>query len=291
MKMDNIKRNSIISGQIFDSERALYGITDTEITDCVFAGRADGESVLKECNNITVKDCRFYLRYPMWHCRDFVFERSEADDKARAALWYCRNGVIDQCSIGCVKALRECHDIKSTGCRIDSEEFGWKCSEIKAERSEINSEYLFFDSRNITLENISMSGKYSFQYTDGLLIENSRLDTKDAFWHSKNTVVRNCTLNGEYIGWYSEGLTLIDCIITGTQPFCYCTGLKLINCRMKKCDLSFEYSDVQAEVIGHIDSIKNPLSGTIIAGSVGEVIRSGSVKECKCRITAGGKEI
>ena len=43
-----------IEKQTFDEERALYHIMDTHVKDCVFAGEADGESVLKETRHILV---------------------------------------------------------------------------------------------------------------------------------------------------------------------------------------------------------------------------------------------
>ena len=49
---------------------------------------------------------------------------------------------------------------------------------------------------------------------------------------------------------------------------------------MEGTDLSFEYSDVEASVLGHIDSVKNPRSGHIVADSVGEVIFGDAVMEC-----------
>jgi hypothetical protein len=106
------------------------------------------------------------------------------------------------------------------------------------------------------------------------------LDTKDAFWHAKNITVRNSTVKGEYLAWFSEGLTLINCKIIGTQPLCYCKDLTLIDCTMEDTDLSFEYSDVEATVTGHIHSVKNPRSGHIVADSVGEVIFGDAVMEC-----------
>ena len=116
---------------------------------------------------------------------------------------------------------------------------------------------------------------------ENLEIRNSYLDTKDAFWHSKNVTVVDTTLKGEYLAWFSEGLTLINCHITGTQPLCYCKDLKLINCTMEGTDLSFEYSDVEAEIRGHVDSVKNPRSGNITLDSVGEIIMTDDVvMEC-----------
>ena len=105
-----------------------------------------------------------------------------------------------------------------------------------------------------------------------MTIAHSRLCTKDAFWHAKNVTVTDCEVDGEYLGWYSEGLTFIRCHIKGTQPLCYCKRLRLIDCTMENCDLSFEYSDVRAQVRGEIVSVKNPHRGSIIADRIGEVI-------------------
>jgi hypothetical protein len=41
---------------------------------------------------------------------------------------------------------------------------------------------------------------------------------------------------------------------------------------MEGCDLSFENSEVEATVIGSIDSVKNPVRGFIHADSIGEII-------------------
>lgn len=129
-----------------------------------------------------------------------------------------------------------------------------------------------------------MKGKYSFQYTEDVVLERSSLETKDAFWHSRNVTLRDCDVRGEYLGWYSENLTLIGCRISGTQPFCYCRNLKLIDCTMEGTDLAFEYSDVDAEVKGHVESVKNPRSGRIHAGSIGRVVLEDQVMECSCEI-------
>ena len=51
-------------------------------------------------------------------------------------------------------------------------------------------------------------------------------------------------------------------------------------------DLAFEYSSVQATVKGHIVSVKNPRSGYIKAGSIGEVILDENAKApANCQIS------
>lgn len=269
-----------VSNQIFDEERSLYNIKNTEVVNCRFEGPADGESVLKEGRNYIVKDCSFSLRYPMWHAKRFELLNSEMDDKTRAPLWYSNNGKIENCRINGIKCLRECKNIKINCCHIVSSEFGWRCKNVNINDSTIDSMYFLFETKNVEINRLKMSGKYSFQYMKNLRIKNSELDTKDAFWHSKNILVENSVVKGEYLGWFSENLTLVNCKIIGTQPLCYCKNLKLINCEMEDTDLSFEYSDVDADIKGHIISVKNPKSGVITADSVGEIIREESIMPC-----------
>ena len=285
----NSERRRITCRQ-FEEERALYHLSDAEILHCTFAGATDGESALKEARQITVSDSTFALRYPLWHVRKLSLDHCRFQETARAALWYCEQGSLESCELHGIKALRECHDFRIAHSIIDSEEFGWKCKNIRMTDCKLRSEYLFFDSWNIELQQIAMTGKYSFQYIDGLTIRQSQLDAKDAFWHSKNVVVRDSAIKGEYLGWYSEGLTLINCTIEGTQPFCYCKNLQLMNCRMQGCDLSFEYSDVQASVIGKIDSVKNPLSGIIVADEVGAVLMEDAVISCSGKVELRSKK-
>ncbi len=269
-----------IKNLILDEERALYNLKNTKIENIKFDGPADGESALKECDNVSIKNCYFNLRYPLWHVNKFELFDSEMTEKCRAAIWYSNNMMIKDCKLNGIKAVRECHDINIENTSIESFEFGWKSSNINLKNTDITGEYLFFDSRDIVFNNVHLKGKYSFQYVKNLSIKDSNLDTKDAFWHAENVVVENSVLKGEYLGWYSNNLTLINCKIIGTQPLCYCKNLRLIDCTTEACDLAFEYSEVEANIIGNIESIKNPLVGTIVVDSVNEIIKDDKKYNC-----------
>ena len=261
-----------ICDEIFDQERALYNIKNTEVINCTFAGPADGESALKETRDVLVKNCTFSLRYPLWHARGFVLDHVHMDELTRAAIWYSYDGVIKNTIMNGIKCLRECENIRIEDSKAYSMEFGWKTRSLEIYRSEIEAQYFLLECQDVTIEELKLKGKYSFQYVENMTICNSYLDTKDAFWHGKNITVKDSVLKGEYLAWFSEGLTLINCKIIGTQPLCYCKDLKLINCTMEGTDLAFEYSEVEADIKGDILSVKNPKSGTIIADSVGEII-------------------
>lgn len=280
--------DQIISNQTFDEERALYHLQDAEVSGCTFAGPADGESVLKETRRIAVTDCRFSLRYPLWHAQTFRLENSSMDVLVRAPIWYSCDGTIAGCQIDGGKLLRECDRIQITDTRICSEEFGWKCRDLTIQNCRIESEYLLFESERVAIDRMEMTGKYSFQYMDQVTIANSVLDTKDALWHSRNVTVTDSVVKGEYLGWYSDGLTFINCRIIGTQPLCYCKNLTLVDCTMEETDLAFEYSDVQANIRGTVLSVKNPRSGRITADGFGEIIREGAVMEDHCQVCVRG---
>jgi len=275
---------NVIVGQTFDEERALYNLKNTEVRDCVFAGPADGESALKEAREVLVANCRFSLRYPFWHTEGFTVESCTLDEKTRAPIWYSKDGSLRNCRIESVKCLRECQRVRFADCEVRSPEFGWRCREIDMDDCRMAGEYFLFETKGGRISRLTLEGKYSFQYTERLTVEDSQLYTKDAFWHSEGCTVKNCTLRGEYLGWYSKGLTLIGCHIIGTQPFCYCEDLTLVDCTMEDCDLSFEYSTVNATVKGEILSVKNPRAGRIVADGYGQIILEDSVVENECRI-------
>ena len=258
----------------FDEERALYGERDIVVKSCSFDGPADGESAFKEACKIEVKDCYFNLRYPFWHCDGVEIADSHMTELCRAALWYSTDINIKDSRLHGIKALRECERVKLCDCDVISPEFGWFSSDITVRDSSFVSEYFMLRAKKLDFSDVEFRGKYSFQYIEDSVFENCNFDTKDAFWHAKNVTVRNSTVKGEYLAWYCENVTFENCTIIGTQPLCYCKNLKMINCKMVDCDLSFEKSSVEAEIVGHVDSIKNPESGYITVDSVGEIIES-----------------
>ncbi len=274
---------TVIENKTFDEERALYSSADVKAVNCRFDGPADGESAFKESRNIITENCFFNLRYPFWHTHTLEISDCEMTALCRAALWYSDNIIIKNTKLHGIKALRECESISMTDCSIQSPEFGWFSKNISMTDSSAESEYFMLKAENLNFTNVSLKGKYSFQYIKNCTFTNCNFDTKDAFWHAENITVKNSVIKGEYLAWYSKNITFIDCIIKGTQPLCYCEGLKMINCRMEEADLSFEKSEVEAEITSPVISIKNPKSGFIKVPSYEELIMT---EESSCKISA-----
>ena len=58
---------------LFTGERALYNLRDTKIFDSTFA---DGESPLKESQNIELNNVIFKWKYPIWYSENIKVEKS-----------------------------------------------------------------------------------------------------------------------------------------------------------------------------------------------------------------------
>ena len=272
---------TVIENKSFDEERALYGSYCLTVKNCRFDGPADGESAFKESRKVTAEKCYFNLRYPFWHDDGVVISDCEMTELCRAALWYSKDISIENTRMHGIKALRECEGAVISDSDVRSTEFGWFSKNIKMENSVVEGEYFMLYSKELEFNKIALNGKYSLQYIENSSFEDCVFNTKDAFWHAKNVTVKNSIVKGEYLGWYSENLTFENCVIEGTQPLCYCKGLKLINCEMHSCDLSFERSDVVADVTTHVLSIKNPAAGKITIPSVGELILDETFANCE----------
>ena len=123
-----------IEGMRFGEERALYGACDTHLLNCRFDGDEDGESALKEAQNILVERTYCNLRYPFWHDRDVDLRFCELTEACRAPLWYSENIYAADCLMHGVKALRECRGVRLERCEIRSPEFGWSRPAINLKR-------------------------------------------------------------------------------------------------------------------------------------------------------------
>ena len=126
--------------------------------------------------------------------------------------------------------------------------------------------------RDVKVDGLDLIGDYSFDGVVNMEISNSHLASKDAFWNTENVVVRNSFITGEYLGWNGKNLTLEDCTIESLQGLCYVENLKLENCRALNTTLAFEFSTVDADVKGRIDSVTNPAAGRIAADKISHLV-------------------
>ena len=276
----------IIKDQYFEGERPMYARHGLRIENVTIG---PGESSLKEGSDLEAENCEFQGKYPFWECKNVTIKNCIFREGGRAAIWYSKDIEMADCLVEAPKMFRRISDLKLENVKFPNAlETFWDCKDIEAKNIEADKgDYIFMHCSDIKIDGFRLQGNYSFQYAKDVVIRNADMDTKDAFWEAEDVTVYDSRINGEYLGWYSKNLHLVNCKIGGTQPLCYCENLVLENCVFEEdADLAFEYSDVEASIIGPVTSVKNPRTGRINADRYGEIILDGNIKspaDCEIR--------
>ena len=264
-----MKEQEILGGRL-TGERALFHAKDLTIKDTIFD---DGESPLKESQNIELIGCMFKWKYPLWYCKHIVAKDCKWFDMARAGVWYTDDLYVENAMIEAPKNFRRCKDIVLKNVDFfHAEETLWNCNHVKLMNVTAKGDYFAMNSNDMYISDFKLDGNYSFDGCRNVEIHNATLLSKDAFWNSENITVYDSFISGEYLGWNAKNLTLINCTIESLQGMCYIDNLVMKNCKLLNTTLAFEYSTVEAEIASGIDSVMNPTSGTIKAEYIKELI-------------------
>ena len=256
--------------EVFTGERALFKAKDVVVKNSTFE---DGESPLKEADNIEIYDCDFKWKYPLWYSKNIKMKDSVINEMGRAGIWYTDNISVEDTVVIGPKNFRRCKGVKLTNVDFkDAQETLWNCQDVQMTNVEIKGDYIAMGSENLVLNDVTIHGNYGFDGAKNVEVHNSKLYMKDAFWNTENVCVYDSYIEGEYLGWNAKNLTLVNCTIKSLQGFCYIDNLKLVNCKLEGTVLAFEYSSVDAEIVGKVDSVLNPRSGTIKADEIGTLM-------------------
>ncbi len=259
-----------IHQQILTGERALFASRDLAIFDSIFE---DGESPLKESRDITLSGCMFRWKYPLWYCDHVDVQHSSWFDTARAGVWYTNDIRVRDCVIDAPKNFRRCRGLTLEQVTMSrAEETLWHCADVTMRQVSAQGDYFAMNTENVTAEDFTLIGNYPFDGARNVTIQNARMLSKDAFWNTEHVTVKDSFVSGEYLGWNAKDLTFENCTLESLQGLCYIDRLVMRHCKLINTTLAFEYSTVEAEITGRIDSVLNPTSGTITADTIDELI-------------------
>lgn len=175
--------------------------------------------------------------------------------------------------------LKESHDIELEGCM-----FKWK--------------YPFWYAKNITARNCTWFGmaRAGVWYTDNITVEDAVIgapknfrrcrgvtlrnvnfsNAAETLWSCENVELDHVTAKGDYFAMNSRDMVLRDFKLVGNYSFDGVKNMEIHNARMLTKDafwnIAFEYSTVDAEITGKIDSVMNPSGGVIRADRIDELI-------------------
>ena len=281
--MTDCKEKKEVRQAYFKGERQLFAESDLYIEDTIFA---EGESPLKESKNIKLQGSMFQWKYPLWYSKNVVAEDCTWFEMGRAGVWYTDDLTVNHALIEAPKNFRRCHRLSLNHVSMpNAAETLWHCDGVTMDDVMAKGDYFAMNSQNMKISNFELVGNYSFDGAKNVEVHHAKMLSKDAFWNSENVTVYDSFISGEYLGWNAKNLTLINCTIESLQGMCYIENLVMKNCRLLNTTLAFEYSTVDVEVQGRVESILNPISGIIRADSIGELIME------KDRIDTGKTQI
>lgn len=265
----------------FAGERAEYFADGVKYTDSVFS---DGESHLKHAKNLEIEKSFFGYKYPLWNVENVSVKDSAVHELGRSGLWYTKNVSMENTVIEAPKEFRRSSGIFLKNVVFaDAKETMWSCKDIKLENVQAKGDYFAMNSTGFYADSFTLAGNYFLDGGRNIEIHRSRLLSKDAFWNCENVAVYDSFISGEYLGWNSKKLKFVNCVIESDQGLCYIDGLTLENCRLINTPLAFEYSkNINAQVNGKIDSVKNPCGGVIRADEIGVLI----MNPARCDVSA-----
>lgn len=260
----------IIERQQYTGERPLFQAKNLLIRDTVFG---EGESPLKHSENIELIHTLFKWKYPLWYSKHISVKECTLFEMARAGIWYSEDITVEDTLIEAPKEFRRCNGLKVKNVSIpNASETLWNCVNVELDKVTVNGDYFGMNCENVTMNDFIIYGNYCFDGAKNVEVHNSRFLSKDCFWNSENITIYDSYISGEYLGWNSKNLTLVNCTVESLQGMCYIDNLVMKDCTLINTTLAFEYSNVDVDIKGKIDSVLNPESGRITADSIGKLI-------------------
>ena len=278
-----MKQIKEIRQKYLTGERALFAAENLKIYDTIFA---EGESPLKESKNIELFGSMFKWKYPLWYAKNITVQDGTWFETARSGVWYSDNISITDAVIEAPKNFRRCCGIRLKNVSMpNAAETLWQCKSVIMEQVTAKGDYFAMNSEDIMARDLQIIGNYSFDGAKNIEVHNAKMLSKDAFWNSDNVTVYDSFIFGEYLGWNAKNLTLVNCTIESLQGLCYVDNLVMKNCKLINTKLAFEYSTVDADISGKIDSVLNPIGGIIRADYIDELtIENGKVDPKRTKI-------
>ncbi len=259
-----------IKQQFLSGERSLFQGRNLLIQDTVFG---EGESPLKHSENILLENSTFEWKYPLWYSKNIQVKNCIFKEMARAGIWYTEDISVEDSLIQAPKEFRRCKRLSLKNISIpNAEETLWNCQDVSIEKVTAKGDYFGMNCENVTIDDFTLYGNYCFDGAKNVVVKNAKLLSKDCFWNAENITIYDSYISGEYLAWNSKNVTLINCTVESLQGMCYIDNLVMKNCKLINTTLAFEYSTVDADIVGKIDSVMNPAGGKIVADRIDELI-------------------
>ena len=127
--MSQEQKSNTIRNEKFGGERPLFATHDLRLENVTIT---DGESGIKQCQDMEAYDCKFYGKYPWWHVDGAKIDNCYFAEGSRSAIWYTNDLVMTNSRIDGPKFFREMKNLTLENVEItDADETFWKVNGIR----------------------------------------------------------------------------------------------------------------------------------------------------------------
>ncbi len=137
----------------------------------------DGIKVFRECDDITVKNCRSVSPEAFWKCRDFRIDSSSFDGEY--LFFESENGIIENLEMKGKYSFQYIKNLTIRNSVLDTKDAFWHAENVTVENCTVKGEYAAWYSKNVTFRNCRISGTQPFCYCEGLVLENCTMEETD----------------------------------------------------------------------------------------------------------------
>ena len=166
------------------------------------------------------------------------------------ALYGLSNTTVENCTfIGPAdgeSALKECRNIRVTGCSFSLRYPLWHVENYSVENSsmDVNARAAVWYSNNGIFKDCNLGGIKVFRECMNTVVENCKISSFESGWHCTGFEMSNCEVLSEYFLLGSKDVKIKDCVIEGKYPMQYLENAVIDNCKIKFKDCLWHAKNV-----------------------------------------------